>query len=355
MAKLRVLVVDDSMFMRRMISDLLQQDAELEVIGAAKNGQEGLEMARQLKPDVITLDVEMPVMDGVTMLQQLMQQQPTPVLMLSSLTKEGAEVTLKCLELGAVDFVTKPSGSISMDIYKISSQIIEKVKAVAQARVAVAPTVARPVPPPPKPSPLVGRPTSDAPLVVIGSSTGGPRALNTVMSSLPVGLHAKVLLVQHMPEGFTRSLAERLDRNSAFSVRESQGGETLQSGVAYLAQGGKHLKIERGGRIVLTEDPPVHGVRPSVDVALLSIAQNYQGPVVVAILTGMGSDGAAGLRALAAKGAYTIAEDESTCVVFGMPRAAIQTGAVKRIVPLHQIAEAITEGVKEVCNKYQAA
>jgi len=164
-----------------------------------------------------------------------------------------------------------------------------------------------------------------------------------------------VLLVQHMPEGFTRSLAERLDRNSAFSVREAQGGETLQAGVAYLAQGGKHLKLERGGRITLTEDPPVHGVRPSVDVALLSIAQNYQGPVVVAILTGMGSDGAAGLRALAAKGAYTIAEDESTCVVFGMPRAAIQTGAVKRIVPLHQIAEAITEGVKEVCNKYQAA
>jgi len=355
MAKLRVLVVDDSMFMRRMISDLLQQDTEIEVVGAAKNGQEGLEMARQLKPDVITLDVEMPVMDGVTMLQQLMQQQPTPVLMLSSLTKEGAEITLKCLELGAVDFVTKPSGSISMDIYKISSQIIEKVKAVARARVAVAPSVARPVVPPLKPSPLVGRPTPDAPLVVIGSSTGGPRALNTVMSSLPIGLHAKVLLVQHMPEGFTRSLAERLDRNSAFSVREAQGGELLQPGIAYLAQGGKHLKVERGGRIALTEDPPVHGVRPSVDVTLLSIAQNYQGPVVVAILTGMGSDGAAGLRALAAKGAYTIAEDESTCVVFGMPRAAIQTGAVKRVAPLHQIAEAITEGVKELCSKHQAA
>ncbi|MGQ9656398.1 MAG: protein-glutamate methylesterase/protein-glutamine glutaminase [Fimbriimonadales bacterium] len=355
MAKLRVLVVDDSMFMRRMISDLLNQDAELEVVGAAKNGQEGLEMARQLKPDVITLDVEMPVMDGVTMLQQLMQQQPTPVLMLSSLTKEGADITLKCLELGAVDFVTKPSGSISLDIYKISSQIIEKVKAVARARIAVAPSAARPTPAPPLPSPLVGRPTADAPLVVIGSSTGGPRALNTVMSSLPIGLHAKVLLIQHMPEGFTRSLAERLDRNSAFSVREAQGGEVLQAGVAYLAPGGKHLKLERGGKIVLSDDPPVHGVRPSVDVALLSIAQSYQGPLVVAILTGMGSDGAAGLRALAAKGAYTIAEDESTCVVFGMPRAAIQTGAVKRSAPLHQIAEAITEGVKEVCNRHQAA
>lgn len=355
MSKIRVLVVDDSMFMRRMISDLLSQDAELEVVGAARNGQEGLEMARQLKPDVITLDVEMPVMDGVTMLQKLMQEQPTPVLMLSSLTTEGAEVTLRCLELGAVDFVTKPSGSISMDIYKISSQIIEKVKAVARARIAVAPVSARPVVATPSPSPLVGRPTKDAPLVVIGASTGGPRALHTVMSSLPTGLHAKILIVQHMPEGFTRSLAERLDRSSAFTVREAQGGETLQPGMAYLAQGGRHLKVERGDKLVLTQDPPVHGVRPAVDVALLSIAQNYQGAVVVAILTGMGSDGAAGLRALHAKGAYTIAEDESTCVVFGMPRAAIQTGCVKRVAPLHQIGEAITEGVKELCNRFQAA
>lgn len=355
MSKIRVMVVDDSMFMRRMISDLLSRDAELEVVGTARNGQEGLELAHQLKPDVITLDVEMPVMDGVTMLQKLMQEQPTPVLMLSSLTTEGAEVTLRCLDLGAVDFVTKPSGSISMDIYKISSQIIEKVKAVARARIAVAPVSAHPVVATPPPGSLNRRSTKDAPLVVIGASTGGPRALHTVMSGLPAGLHAQFLIVQHMPEGFTRSLAERLDRSSAFTVREAQGGETLQPGIAYLAQGGRHLKVEHGGKLVLTQDPPVHGVRPAVDVTLLSIAQNYQGAVVVAILTGMGADGAAGLRTLHAKGAYTIAEDESTCVVFGMPRAAIQTGCVKRVVPLHRIAEAITEGVKELCNRSQAA
>ncbi|GIV07224.1 MAG: chemotaxis response regulator protein-glutamate methylesterase [Fimbriimonadales bacterium] len=355
MSKIRVLVVDDSMFMRRMVTDLLNRDAAIEVIGAAKNGQEGLEMARRLKPDVITLDVEMPVMDGVTMLQQLMQEQKTPVLMLSSLTTEGAEVTLKCLDLGAVDFVAKPSGSISLDIYKISSQIIEKVKAVAKARVTTAPVAVVAPSAPPQPSPQFKGGAHDAPLVVIGASTGGPRALNVVMSRLPLGLNAKILLIQHMPEGFTRSLAERLDRSSAFSVYEAQGGETLQAGVAYLAQGGKHLKVERGGRLTLTQDPPVHGVRPAVDVALLSLAQTYQGALVVAILTGMGSDGAAGLRALHAKGAYTIAEDESTCVVFGMPRAAIQTGCVKRVAPLHQIAEAITEGVKELCNKFQAA
>ncbi|MDW8107001.1 MAG: chemotaxis response regulator protein-glutamate methylesterase [Armatimonadota bacterium] len=355
MRKVRVLVVDDSMFMRRMISDLLSQDAAIEVVGTARHGQEGLEKARALRPDVITLDVEMPVMDGVTMLQQLMQELPTPVVMLSSLTTEGAEVTLKCLELGAVDFVTKPSGSISLDIYKISSQIIEKVKAAAQARIATALTTKRSVPAPTPPQPTLRRMASEAPLVVIGASTGGPRALNVVMSGLPAQLHAKVLLIQHMPEGFTRSLAERLDRNSAFTVREAQGGEVLQPGVAYLAQGGKHLKVEQGGKLVLTQDPPVHGVRPAVDVALLSIAQNYSGKVVVAILTGMGTDGAAGVRALHAKGAYTIAEDESTCVVFGMPRAAIQTGCVKRVAPLDKIAEAITEGVMELCNKSQAA
>jgi len=355
MRKIRVLVVDDSMFMRRMISDLLSQDAAIEVVGTARNGQEGLEKARALKPDVITLDVEMPVMDGVTMLQKLMQEQPTPVLMLSSLTTEGAEITLKCLELGAVDFITKPSGSISLDIYKISSQIIEKVKAAAQARVAATsvPTQATAVVSPARA--VIARRGGDAPLVVIGASTGGPRALSVVMSSLPADLEAKILLIQHMPEGFTRSLAERLDRNSPFIVREAQGDEVLEPGVAFLAQGGKHLKVERGSRLVLTQDPPVHGVRPAVDVALLSIAQNYPGKVVVAILTGMGSDGAAGVRALYAKGAYTIAEDESTCVVFGMPRAAIQTGCVKRVVPLDQVAQAITEGVKELCSSSRAA
>lgn len=355
MRKIRVLVVDDSMFMRRMISDLLNQDAAIEVVDTARNGQEGLEKARALKPDVITLDVEMPVMDGVTMLQKLMQEQPTPVLMLSSLTTEGAEITLKCLELGAVDFVTKPSGSISLDIYKISSQIIEKVKAAAQARVAAASVPKRATAVVSPARAVITRRGGDAPLVVIGASTGGPRALSVVMSSLPADLEAKILLIQHMPEGFTRSLAERLDRNSPFIVREAQGDEVLEPGVAFLAQGGKHLKVERGGRLVLTQDPPVHGVRPAVDVALLSIAQNYPGKVVVAILTGMGSDGAAGVRALYAKGAYTIAEDESTCVVFGMPRAAIQTGCVKRVVPLDQVAQAITEGVKELCSSSKAA
>ncbi len=367
---IRVLVVDDSLFMRRMISDLLIQDPEIAVIGTARNGQEGLELAKQLKPDVITLDVEMPVMDGITMLGKLMQEQPTPVLMLSSLTTEGAEVTLKCLELGAVDFVAKPSGSISLDIYKISSQIIEKVKAVAKARIgvfrrplttptpsaAVSPRPTSTVSPPSQstvPTPPV--PSHRAPLVVIGSSTGGPRALTTLLSQIPQGMPAKMLIIQHMPEGFTRSLAERLNRLSPFNIYEAQGGENLQVGTAYLAPGGYHLKLQRGGTLQLTQDPPVHGVRPAVDITLFSVAQNYEGPVVVAILTGMGSDGTAGVRALHAKGARILAEDESSCVVFGMPRSAIATGCVHRVVPIEGMAQAIYEEVNQLCNRTSAA
>ncbi len=360
---IRVLVVDDSLFMRRMISDLLVQDPEIAVVGTARNGQEGLELAKQLKPDVITLDVEMPVMDGLTMLGKLMQEQPTPVLMLSSMTTEGAEVTLKALELGAVDFVAKPSGSISLDIYKISSQIIEKVKAVARARMgvfrrplSVSPTQAV-VSSPPTPSsvPISSVPSHRAPLVVIGSSTGGPRALTTLLGQIPQGMPAKMLVIQHMPEGFTKSLAERLNRLSPFNIYEAQGGETLQVGTAYIAPGGSHLKVQRGGMLQLSQDPPVHGVRPAVDITLFSIAQNYEGPLLVAILTGMGSDGSAGVRTLHSKGARILAEDENSCVVFGMPRAAIATGCVHRVVPIEGMAQAINEEVSQLCNRTSAA
>ncbi|MFN7018153.1 MAG: chemotaxis response regulator protein-glutamate methylesterase [Fimbriimonadales bacterium] len=375
MSKIRVLVVDDSLFMRRMMSDLLAQDSDIEVVGTARDGQQGLEMTRQLKPDVITLDVEMPVMDGVAMLQQLMKEQPTPVVMVSSLTRAGAEITLRCLELGAIDFVTKPSGAISLDLYKVSSQIIEKVKAAArtprhrltalspaldargseekQRLVGVSPT---------QPNELATRgpsatfsKTKELPLVVIGASTGGPRALSLLMSQLPPDFHAPMLLVQHMPEGFTRSLAERLNRLSHLQVREAQESDRLQPGVAYLAPGGRHLQLLSGGRLHLSEEPPLHGVRPAVDITLLSIAQNYSGNVVVAILTGMGNDGAMGVRALHAKGARILAEDERSCIVFGMPRAAIQTGCVHQIAPLEQMAQRITEEVQRLCKPHQAA
>ncbi|MEN3000712.1 MAG: chemotaxis response regulator protein-glutamate methylesterase [Armatimonadota bacterium] len=374
MGKIRVLVVDDSLFMRRMISEILAQDAAIEVVGAARDGREGLEMARQLKPDVITLDVEMPVIDGVTMLQRLMAEQPTPVVMVSSLTKEGAEITLRCLELGAIDFVTKPSGAISFDLYKVSSQIVEKVKAAAHVPRARLISSFHKVPPATQGEPKaeIGSPlqrgnlqegiadttpssADGLPLVVIGASTGGPRALSLLMGQLPSYFHAPMLIIQHMPEGFTRSFAERLDRLSHMHVREAQEGDRLQAGIAYLAPGGRHLQVARGGRLHLSDEPPVHGVRPAVDVTLLSIAQHYTGKVVVAILTGMGSDGAMGIRALHAKGARILAEDESSCVVFGMPRAAIQTGCVHRVAPIEQMAQYITEEVQQLCRLHQVA
>ncbi len=360
MNKIRVLVVDDSLFMRRMISDLLTRDPELEVVGTARDGQEGLEQARQLKPDVITLDVEMPVMDGITMLERLMAEQPTPVVMISSLTQEGAETTFRCLERGAVDFVPKPSGAVSLDLYKVSSQIIEKVKAAArvprhrlvcqQGHTLPAYQDGRG-----KSSCLPNTGYGDAPLVVIGASTGGPRALSTLISQLPHELVVPMLIIQHMPEGFTHSFAERLDRLSHLNVQEAQEDDRLQPGVAYLAPGGYHLHLQPDGRLHLSQEPPLHGVRPAVDITLLSVAEHYRGRVIVAILTGMGSDGAMGVRMLHTKGARILAEDESSCVVFGMPRAAIQTGCVHRVVPIEQMAAALYEEVLSLCKTSQVA
>lgn len=353
--KIKVLVVDDSLFMRRMITDILQGEADFEVVGTARNGQEALEMTRQLQPDVITLDVEMPVMDGVTTLERLMQENPVPVVMVSSLTREGAEVTLRCLELGAIDFVTKPSGSISMDLYKVASQIVEKVRVAARVPTTRLRGLARPITSPrtvslaPVVSPL-SRVAQEV-LVVVGCSTGGPKALSTLISLLPHDFQAPMLIVQHMPEGFTRSLAERLNRLNSIAVREAEEGDRLEPGFALLAPGGHHMKLGDRQTLHLSQDPPVHGVRPSVDVTLLSVAQHYQGKVVVAILTGMGSDGAMGARTLRTKGARVLVEDESTCVVFGMPRATLQTGGADRVVPIEQMAHAITEEVKTLCSK----
>lgn len=355
MHKIKVLVVDDSLFMRRMITDILQGEADFEVVGTARNGQEALEMTRQLQPDVITLDVEMPVMDGITALDRLMQENPIPVVMVSSLTREGAEVTLRCLELGAIDFVTKPSGSISMDLYKVASQIVEKVRVAARVPTTRLRGLARPITPTrtvslaPVVSPLSR--VGEEVLVVVGCSTGGPKALTTLISQLPHDFQVPMLIVQHMPEGFTRSLAERLNRLNAIAVKEAEEGDRIEPGFALLAPGGHHMKLGAHRTLHLSQDPPVHGVRPAVDVTLLSVAQHYPGKVVVAILTGMGSDGAMGARTLRTKGARVLVEDESSCVVFGMPRAVIQTGGADRVVPIDQMAHAIAEEVKTLCSK----
>jgi len=336
-----VLVVDDSAFMRRVISDLLSGEPDLEVVGTARDGEEGLEKAAALAPDVITLDVEMPRMSGLEMLERLMALNPTPVVMVSSLTRPNADVTVRALELGAVDFVAKPSGTISLDMHKVREELCRKVRAAARApRSALARRApARRVPAGPAPGgPKPAKCGSLSRVVVIGTSTGGPSALMEVIPRLPADFPGGLLVVQHMPALFTRYLAEHLDAASALDVREAREGDELRDGLCLVAPGGRHLVLVEGGRVALDDSPPQHGVRPAVDVTLESVARSWNGDVLVAILTGMGMDGARGTRAVKARGARVVAQDEATCVVYGMPRAVVEMGLADHVVPLQEIA-----------------
>ncbi len=299
-----------------------------------------------LRPDVITLDVEMPVMDGLTALVEIMRRRPTPVVMLSSRTQRGAETTLRCLEAGAVDFVGKPGGVLALNIPVVAADLIVKIKAAAQARtlppgiggggVRQAPAWSAPV----VLEPGQGR------ALLIGASTGGPRALQTLIPALPATLGVPVVIVQHMPPGFTATLASRLDGVSPLRVKEAAAGDSLEPGVALVAPGGRHLEFDAGHRAVLTDDPPVHGVRPCVDVTLASLVRLFGGGLTAALLTGMGRDGARGLKALRGRGGRTLAEDESTCVIYGMPRAAHELGGVERMLPLPDLADAIVAALR---------
>lgn len=346
-APLRVLVVDDSAFMRKMVSEILARDPGLCVVGQARDGADALAKLDSLQPDVITLDVEMPVLDGFGALSEIMRRRPTPVLMVSSLTQAGADATLRCLEMGAVDFIGKSSGAISLDIEKIAAEMIAKVKAAAGAN-PFRPNPSRLAlgsPPFPVREGLgkeakAGRGLKPA-LLVIGASTGGPRALQTLVPALPAELDIPIVLVQHMPPGFTASLARRLEQTSPFEAREAADGDRLRPGLILVAPGGRHLQFGAGGVARLSDDPPVHGVRPSVDVTLASLAPLYGPRLLAVLLTGMGRDGARGLKLVSDGGGQTLAEDETTCVVYGMPKAAAALGAVGRLLPLPGLAPAI--------------
>ncbi len=343
--RIRVLVVDDSALMRKMVSDLLSQDAEIQVVGHARDGQDALAKMEILAPDVITMDIEMPVMDGVVALTEIMKRRPTPVVMLSSLTQQGAETTMRCLRLGAVDFVPKPSGSISLDLPKIGAELIEKVRGAYRAKESLLKRKADAVTQiQPKTfariSPASGRIEG---MLLIGSSTGGPRALHTLVPHLPADLGVPVVIVQHLPELFTAMLASKLEEESHFRVREAINGDVLRAGTILVAPGGKHLQFDKNGVAELNNAPTVHGVRPSIDVTLASLIPLYREKMVAVLLTGMGRDGAAGLKALKELGGETIAEHESTCVVYGMPKTAVEMGAANQVLPLPIIADAIKE------------
>lgn len=347
-----VLVVDDSAFMRKVIQDIINSDPLMQVVGTAKNGKEALLKVKLLRPDVVTLDIEMPEMDGLTALENIMATNPLPVVMLSNLTQLGAKATMQALQLGAVDFIPKPSGPISLDIATISDEIIKKVKIAASAHVS--PTIkTSEADMTTEPARLIPLKKTDSEkqldkLVVIGASTGGPKALHQVVSAIPNDIDAGILIVQHMPAGFTRSLAERLNAKSNIRVKEAEDGEPILPGNAYIAPGDYHMRIHRqklplGDRMVikLNQDEPRAGHRPSINEMFLSVAEQFQGIVVGVILTGMGNDGSSALQSLQRKGARIIAEDQSTCVVYGMPKSAIESGYVNEVLPLPEISPAI--------------
>jgi two-component system chemotaxis response regulator CheB len=342
--KIDVLIVDDSAYMRKVITTMLQSDEDIFVVDTARDGLDALEKVKQLKPQVITLDVEMPRMDGLTALQRIMQECPTAVIMLSSLTQEGSETTIKALTLGAVDFVPKPSGAISLDIAKVKEDLIAKIKICARASLknvrSLAPVMEQRVARPPADAPVGGAPDK---LIVIGSSTGGPNALQQVIPRLPANLPAGVLIVQHMPPGFTASLAARLNDISGLAVKEAAEGDQIRSGQVYLAPGGQHMVLDGSMAIRLNGAPPVHSVRPAVDVTMESVVNNFKGPLVGVILTGMGYDGAKGMAAIKKAGGKTIAQDEATCVVYGMPRVVVEMGKADRVLPIGEIAEGIMD------------
>lgn len=333
MKKIKVLIVDDSIVMRRIITDLLSEDPEIDVVGTARNGLEAIERIKVLAPDVVTMDIEMPVMDGLAALQHIMAETPMPVVMLSSMDKRQADITLKSLEFGAVDFISKTSGSLSLDLEKTRDLIIEKIKAAAVAKLELRPPV-RSIEPTHMPN------LSGEWIIVIGSSTGGPKALPEVLSRLPRNLPAAVMIVQHMPEGFTRSFAERLNWISLLEVKEGEEGEEIRNGIVYLAPGNKHMTV-KGNTIHLDDGPKVNYVRPAVDVLMGSIAPIYGPRAIGVILTGMGSDGGEGMKLIKKNGGKTIVQSEATCVVYGMPKAVIERDAADRIVPLDEIAKNI--------------
>lgn len=338
-----VLIVDDSALVRRILSDMISQEPDMEVAGVARNGVEAIKLTHELDPDVVTMDIYMPDMGGLQALEYIMKRYPRPVLMISALAKKGAESTLKALELGAVDFIEKPSrfpGSIN----GVREDVVQKIKTAAHSRAREVWERARKVKPPRKVrtrKSLVrgGR------VVVVGASAGGPKALGQIIPALPEGLPASVAIVQHMPEQFTGSFAQRLNSRSRIEVSEAKQGEELSEARAYVVPGEKDLGFEVvGGRGVCTRLIPTlarHGASPVIDVTMESAAQVFGGRAIGVLLSGMGNDGAMGLGMIKGAGGDTIAQDEETSLVFGMPRVAIERKLVDEVLPIEKIAEAI--------------
>ena len=366
MAKIRVVVVDDSALVRSLLTRVIDSEPDMECVGTANDPYHAREVIRTLDPDVITLDVEMPRMDGLDFLEKLMRLRPMPVLMVSTLTERGAETTLRALELGAVDFVAKPRIGVAQGLQEIAAEIADKLRAAAHARVArrtvvpPAPPTATPraagaggappdgAPPRVKAVPIAYSRTSTEKLIAIGASTGGTEALREVLTRLPADCPA-VMVTQHMPPGFTLSFAQRLNTLCGMHVKEAEHGERVLPGHVYIAPGGLQMRLARNGAnyvVALDDGPPVNRHRPSVEVLFRSVAEHAGRNAIGIMLTGMGRDGADAMRAMREAGAHNIAQDEASCVVYGMPREAVACGAVHAVLPLTQIAAHVLAQLK---------
>jgi two-component system chemotaxis response regulator CheB len=348
--RIRVLIADDSAFMRTALSRMVESDPALEVVGTAQNGLEALEKVAALDPDVLTLDIEMPRLDGLGVLRQLMENNPKPVIMVSSLTQEGAEATLEAFDLGAVDCIPKQSSYASLQIVTIREELVAKIKAAAKSRPFRKAKKAVPADSVPRlVAPTISPGVLPPAVVAIGTSTGGPKALQEVLPRLPANLQVGLVVVQHMPPGFTGPFARRLDSLCQVTVSEATEDASIEPGLVLLAPAGWHMTVYRrthtkyAVRIAKTPANTLH--MPSVDVTMLSVAEVF-GPLSMGIImTGMGYDGAEGMKAIFAKGGYTVGQDEATCVVYGMPRACAEAGTLRRVLPLERIADEICAAI----------
>lgn len=363
----KVLVVDDSGFFRRRVSEILSADPEIKVVGTATNGREAIDQALALKPDVITMDYEMPMMDGITAVRNIMQRCPTPVLMFSSLTHEGARVTLDALDAGAVDYLPKNFEDISRNPEKVKAMLCEKVHTIARSnrrfstfsppaastpaaaptRPALAVPSARPAPAPAPAAPSAG--SSSAPkrkayrLVAIGTSTGGPVALQRVLTQLPANFPAPIVLVQHMPAAFTKAFAERLDKLCRITVKEAEDGDVLRPGLALLAPGGKQMMVDPRGAVRILPGDERLNYKPCVDITFGSAAKSFSDKVLAVVLTGMGADGREGARLLKQGGSQVWAQDEASCVIYGMPMAVVKANLADAVYSLDDIGRHLAE------------
>jgi two-component system chemotaxis response regulator CheB len=355
---IRAVVVDDSRFMRTLIRQLLEDDG-ITVVGEAGDGVAAVERVSEHRPDVVTMDIEMPKANGIEAVENIMSERPTPVLMLSAHAEEDADVTFEALDRGAVDFVTKPGGEVTSEMSRVRRELVEKVQAAAavdlsatgsgstrRERDSASGTDRRDRG---RGRTGAARSYPDVATLVVGASTGGPNVVEDLLASLPREANLRILVVQHMPEGFTERFAQRLDRKSPYDVREATDGDRIGPGEGRVAPGGSHLLVgsDRGGRLrlKLSDAPQVHGVRPAIDLTMASVAETVQGPVAGVLLTGMGRDGVDGMGRIQRRGGHTVAQDEATSAIFGMPKRAIESGHADTVLPAGDVADGVLRAI----------